>query len=212
MSPNLEDAAVKAVETVERFGLDPRRADPLSVLERLNNVYLISHDSPLCQIEANQDAVTLVNKAASGLQYIVIYNMGIEPYKLRFALARELAHIILEHDGNSPEDIWSSEAVCFAYHFLCPLPIIRVKKINYRPLRINLSWEMKDMIVFDSVDDMKSHIVDEQNRYNRFLGKPGTYEAADVELVKQIEHDRRVGWKNCYDIVLNGKVIGHCGE
>lgn len=211
MNPNIETAAIKAVETVARFGLNPRIADPLSVLKRLNNVYLISHDSPIGQLEANQDAVTLVNRGETGLQYILIYNRDIDPYKLRFALARELGHIILEHDGNSPEDVWSSEAICFAYHFLCPLPL-RVKKINYRPIRSNLSWEMKESLVFESVDAMKSHIVDERNKYNRFIGRHDIYAADDVELVKQLDSDHRTGWKNCYDIVIDGKIIGHCGE
>lgn len=209
MNPNLEIAAEKAVETVLRFNLNTRKPDPLPVLEQLNNVYLISHDFPVSSVGGNQDAITLVNKAESGLQFIVMYNRTIDPFALRIALARELGHIILNHDGSTPEEEWSAEANCFAYHFLCPM--IKTKKINYRPLRVSLSWEMKESIVFESIEEMKMHIADEKNRFNRFIGKNRSYNADDVDLVKK-QDDRQIGWKNCYDIVLDGKIIGHCGE
>ena len=211
MKPNLENAAVKANETISRYNIQIESTDPLAVLKQLKNVYLVSHDAPVTN-GANQDAVTLVNKTKDGLQYIVIYNSAIDADRLHFALARELGHIILRHDGSSPEDIWAAEADCFAYHFLCPAPIImRKKPINYRPVRISLSWEMKDMLVFDSIDEMKSHIVEEQNKFNRFVGKGETFGADDVEI-KSVGHDKRIGWKNCCEIVMNGRTVGYCGE
>lgn len=214
MTPNIENAAVKAVETVEQYKLSPNHPDPLIVLNQLNNVYLISHDAPeIDGLYDNQDALTLVNKTDNGLQYIVIYNRTIDQHKLRFALARELAHIILEHDGSSPEDVWSAEAACFAYHFLCPLPLMAKKTIiNYRPIRINLSWELKEMVAFDSISEMKAQIADERNRYNRFIGKNLRYKPEDVELINHFEFDKRTGWKNCCEVVIDGKKVGYCGE
>ena len=212
MKPNLENAAVKANEVISKYKLRIESTDPLIILKQLPNVYLVSHDAPVCE-GANQDAITLVNKTKNGLQFIVIYNSGIDADRLRFALARELGHIILKHDGSSPEEVWAAEADCFAYHFLCPVPLVMRKKvINYRPVRISLSWELKDSIVFDSVDEMKLHIAEEQNRYNRFIGKKETFGADDVEIVKTVENDQRIGWKNCCEIVLNGQKVGYCGE
>lgn len=211
MTPNIDRAAEKAIETILRFDLDTRCPDPMAVLKLLPNVYLVSHDLPTQTIEANQDAVTLVNSTSDGLQFIVIYNAKIDPFKLRFALARELAHVILEHDGSSPADVWSAESACFAYHFLCPLSV-RKPSINYRPIRFCISWEMKDMMTFGSVADMKKHIADERNRINRFIGKDDTCGADDIQLINRVDHDRTTGWKNCFDVVVDGKTIGYCGE
>ena len=71
---------------------------------------------------------------------------------------------------------------------------------------------MKDSLSFASVEEMKAHIADERNRYNRFMGKNETYNADDIELVRHIDFDERTGWRNCCEIVLNGKKIGYCGE
>lgn len=203
MIPKLENAASKAVEV-----LDLGR-DPLTVLRKLSNVFLLPIDFTQ-DGQANQDAFTLVNKTESGLQYIVIYNLSTPPFRLRTALAKQLGHVVLEHDGNAPEEVWTEEANCFAYHFICQTG--KAKRINFRPLRFCLSWEMKGMIEFDSVEDLKSFVADEQNKFYKFIGKHSNFSSDDVELVKPLDYDRRTGWKNCYDIVLDGKTVGHCGE
>ena len=43
---------------------------------------------------------------------------------LQRALARELGHIVLGHDGSRPEDVRTEEALVFARHLLCPRPVI----------------------------------------------------------------------------------------
>ena len=40
------------------------------------------------------------------------------------ALAREMGHIVLGHDGTRPEEVRNAEALCFAHHLLCPRPLI----------------------------------------------------------------------------------------
>ena len=202
MIPNLDYAAEKAIDTLE-LG-----REPLTVLRKMHNVLLV----PLSftQHGSVNQAFTLVNKSDNGLQYIVLYNLSTPPYQLRVALAKQLAHVVLEHDGNAPEDVWTAEADCFAYHFLCP--VWKAKKINFRPTRFCLSWEMKDMIVFESMDALKCYIAEDQNKVNKFIGKPRSFSPDDVELVRPLEYDKRVGWRNCFDIVLDGKTIGHCGE
>ena len=40
------------------------------------------------------------------------------------ALARELGHIVLGHDGSRPEEVRTAEALCFAQHLLCPRPLL----------------------------------------------------------------------------------------
>ena len=190
---NLERAAAKAAEIAGK--------EPLAVLESLGNVLLISHDIPWTN-GTNQDAVTLVNKTEKGLQYIVIYNRSADPFHLRFALARELGNIVLEHDGTEPEEVWSMEAECFAYHFLCH------RMINYRPVRFCLSWEMKDSLTFGSIKELREFIAVEQTKYSRFIGRETSYRPEDITLVSNSDRS----WRNGYDVVLEGRTIGYCGE
>ena len=60
------------------------------------------------------------------IKYVVVYSQRLPFYLLQRGLARELGHIVLEHDGQRlPENIRMEEAQCFAHHFLTPRPIIR---------------------------------------------------------------------------------------
>jgi hypothetical protein len=72
----------------------------------------------------NQDAVTTVFVDDDRLQYVVTYNRMLSTGIVSRALARELGHIILGHDGTRPEEIRNEEAKCFAHHLLCPRPLI----------------------------------------------------------------------------------------
>ena len=220
MTPDYKKAAAKAVETAARFN-----SDALSILKSLNNVHLIAYSINriseagfYCSEEMfngqNQDAFTLANKKDGKLQYIIIYNQTVSPVKLRYALSRELGHVMLEHDGSSAEEIWSEEANCFSYHFLCPLPLMenKPKSINFKPKCSSILWGMKNIRTFDSIDHMKLYVADQKNRINRFVGSKNQYEPDDVELTKAAEYDRLTGWKNCFDVVLDGQTLGYCGE
>ena len=230
MIPDYETAARKAVDTVIRYKVNPGYTDPLYILKKLPNVRLISYDISDNRISIskcidpamigdNQDAMTLTGKKNGETQYIVIYNQNLQPTQFRFALARELGHIILKHDGSMPEHVRMEEANCFAHHFLCPLPLTypvevrKAKPINYRPLRESLLWEMKEIRTFDSLDAMKAFVVDEYNKLCRYSGTTSKiFSTFDVELSGYKEQERITGWKNFYNIVLNGRTIGFCGE
>ena len=51
--------------------------------------------------------------------YLIFFN----DTTIRFTLAHELGHIILDHNGVNPYN--EKEADCFARNILCPIPIIR---------------------------------------------------------------------------------------
>jgi hypothetical protein len=74
----------------------------------------------------SQDAFTAVNMKDGKLQYIVTYNQLLSTVIIQRALARELGHIVLGHDGSLPEEIRNLEAVAFANHLLCPRPLIQL--------------------------------------------------------------------------------------
>jgi len=220
---NLKNAAVKAVETVISYQINPSHPDPLQILQKLPNVLLIGYsinsDDPEIQppISSGQDALTMASRKNGKLRYIILYDQSIPQERLRFALARELGHVILQHDGADPESVWSEEASCFAHHFLCPLPMTHPVSqasgpINYRPVRMSISWELKDSRVFDSIEEMKAYIVNEKNKFYHYIGSKKVCRLVDVKLEKPCDYDRFTGWKNCFDIVLNGETVGHCGE
>jgi hypothetical protein len=73
----------------------------------------------------NQDAVTTVF-LDDDLKYVVTYNRMLSSGIICRALARELGHILLGHDGSRPEKVRNEEAKCFAHHLLCPRPMIHL--------------------------------------------------------------------------------------
>ena len=201
MKPNYETAAAKAYDTRTRFG----SSDPLRILRRLHNVRVISFDA--ADMPVDQDAFTCLENG----KYIVIYNASLSPVYLRSALARELGHVILQHDGNDPEEIWMEEATCFAYHFLCPPPSVSIT-VKYRPDHATLSMSFKDMRTFDSMLAMKEAIAEEQTRFAHFIGRDYTYTSDDVEIRNLHEKDIFGHWNNFSAVVVGGNQVGYCGE
>jgi hypothetical protein len=201
MNPNYESAVAKAYDTRIRFGL----SDPLRILRRLHNVLVISYDS--IDLPVDQDAFTCVDQN----KYIVIYNSSLSPSRLRSALARELGHVVLQHDGSGPEEIWDEEATCFAYHFLCPPPSVCIS-VKYRPDRATVSMSFKDMQTFDSMLALKEAIAEEQTRVARFVGRNETYSSNDVEIRNLHEKDIFGHWNNYSSVLVSGKPVGYCGE
>ena len=136
MTPDYESAALKAAEILIRFGIKTAPVDPLPILKQIPGVFVLSFEemSEISSIsrssllsmcgELNQDAVTTVNVEDNKLRYVVAFNQKLPSFVVQRALARELGHIVLGHDGTKPEEVRTSEAVCFANHLLCPRPLI----------------------------------------------------------------------------------------
>ena len=209
MIPNYENAARRAADVLGKYETN----DPLRVLQKMDNVLLISISND-ASYSIKLDAVSIMSRSASKARYIVIYNTNVSHIRLRFALARELGRIALEHDDQIEEDIREEEAASFAHYFLCPLTFpVKSIKINYKPKHQSLLWEMKSICVFESIEKMKSHIAEEKNKINRFIGKKAAqYDSSDVKLSSRTAFDSLTGWKNCYNVILDGQTIGYCGE
>lgn len=136
MTPDYERAALKSIETLIQFKIDSAPVAPLPILKKTPGVLVVSYESLSQDIEAdrqcvlsaygerNQDAITAVNVTDGKTQYIITYNQRLPFFVLQRALARELGHIVLGHDGSLPEDVRNEEAKCFAHHLLCPRPLI----------------------------------------------------------------------------------------
>ena len=206
MKPDYRTSAQKAAETLDKYKTD----DPLSVLEQMPNVLLIAIEAKddNGKVNCNFDAMTVMSKPDGKARYMVIYNKNISPVRLRFALARELGHIVLQHDDSDPDDVRSEEAGSFAHYLF--RPPIKNSRIQYRPKHQSTLWEMKNIRVFDSVEHLKKYVVDEGNKFNRFIGKIDKYQPEDVEISSRSYFDPVSSWKSCHEVALGGKIIGYC--
>lgn len=138
MTPDYQKAAIKATETLIQYGITTAPVDPLCILKKLPGVLVMTFEemsnktnvgrSELLNMFGceNQDAVTTVYVKGNNLHYVVTYNKLLASRIVDRALARELGHIILGHDGTKPEDVRNEEAKCFAHHLLCPRPLIHL--------------------------------------------------------------------------------------
>ena len=59
---------------------------------------------------------------------IIVYNEGNKPERIRFTLAHELAHVILDHGESTSET--ESEANWFAEYLLAPTALVVRRRIN----------------------------------------------------------------------------------
>lgn len=138
MTPDYLQAATKATETLIKFGISSAPVDPLPILKKTPGVLVVSYQSlsddlerdRQCMIETfgekNQDAFTSVNIKDGKKLYIVTFNQMLSLSLVQRALARELGHILLGHDGTRPEDVRNEEAKCFAHHLLVPRALIHM--------------------------------------------------------------------------------------
>lgn len=136
MTPDYERAAIKATETLIKHNVCTAPVDPLPILKRMPDVLVFSFKEMsdrtnvdrkeiLSQLGCeNQDALTTVFLSGEKKKYIVTYNQMLSTGIISRALARELGHIVLGHDGSRPEESRNEEAKCFAHHLLCPRPLI----------------------------------------------------------------------------------------
>lgn len=121
MKPDYQKAEQKAKE-LRGSGADC----PLQILKSLQNVaatsfadasarYGIDRESLISMFDIeNQDAITMFRNGS----YLVIYNQEMPCKAIRYAVARELGHIVMDHDGSRPEDVRMEEAHHFARKFL----------------------------------------------------------------------------------------------
>lgn len=145
MIPDYERAAIKATETLIQHNIGTAPVDPLPILKKTPGVLVMTFEemSSKTNIDRkeildtlgckNQDAVTTVFIDGSELKYVVTFNRMLSNRIIDRALARELGHIVLGHDGTKPESIRNKEAKCFAHHLLCPRPLIHsLQAVNIR--------------------------------------------------------------------------------
>lgn len=150
MTVDFEIAAVRAMETLIRFNVTTAPIDPLPMLKKIPGVLVISYAEMAQSMgeerqtlmsafgSSNQDASTSVMEVGGKLRYVVMYNQRLPLYMLQRALARELGHIVIGHDGSRPEEVRTKEAKTFARYLLCPRPLIKALQESDYPLTIEV--------------------------------------------------------------------------
>ena len=136
MTPDFEKAALKATETLIKYRVAFAPVDPMPILKSYPGVRLVSftefaNDNGIERKniisafpEENRDVVTSIDTGGEKPHYLVVYNLRLPHYIIQRAMARELGHIVLGHNGTRPEDVRDKEARCFAYNLLCPRQLI----------------------------------------------------------------------------------------
>jgi hypothetical protein len=85
--------------------------------------------------------------------------------------------------------------------------------IRYLPNLDTILWSLKSQEVFPTIEDLKSHLADQRTRICRYIGRPEkSFSSRDVQLIDICARDPFTGWKNYCSIVLDGNIIGFCGE
>ena len=148
MTPNLERAATAAAETLIKYNVTSAPVAPLRILKSIPGVIVLSFSELASGIgmerrelldqygDMNKDAVTLVKEVGGKPRYFVCYNMMLPDYLMQRAIARELGHIVLGHDGSRPLEARMMEALIFARHLLCPRPLIRAIQETGIPITV----------------------------------------------------------------------------
>jgi len=150
MKPDYETAAIKAYETLLKHNITTAPVDPVHILKETPGVFVTTfaelarrtgenRDNLLETFSyENRDVITTYDNSGGKPFYIVTYNQRLPFYMQQRALARELGHIVLGHDGTRPEDVRNAEAIVFARHLICPRPLIHALQTVIGPLSMEV--------------------------------------------------------------------------
>lgn len=136
MTPDYDRAATAAAEILIKYDIRTAPVDPIPIFKKAPGFNVVTftemskrigmdrHDLISSFEVESHDAVTSAYLKDGRPHYLVAYNMRLPQYLVQRALAREMGHIVLGHDGTLPEEVRNAEALCFAHHLLCPRALI----------------------------------------------------------------------------------------
>jgi hypothetical protein len=82
--------------------------------------------------------------------------------------------------------------------------------IKYRPNLDSILWSRKCQEYYETIDDLKAAIADHHTKFCRFIGRNESFIPDDVKL--RSGTDLLWGWKNYCSVIIEGTIIGFCGE
>lgn len=189
MKPNFDIAATRALEIIKATQITETPIDPLRIIKDYPGVRVIPFTKMADEIEkergdlvpmfyTNQDAATFALKMPEmdNIEYIVVYNMRLPIEIIHRAIARELGHIVLGHDGKTrTAEVRMAEAMCFAHHLLSPRPVIHLLQKSRMPVTMNVLTAVlgcSDECVDDLQQIPETHVAPELNAEIRDLFAP----------------------------------------
>ena len=84
--------------------------------------------------------------------------------------------------------------------------------IKYVPKMDSSLWSRKCQETFDTVEDMESFVADQREKFCRFVGRPVRFTQTDVILKHLCDSNPVLCLMNCRTVILDGTVVGYCGE
>ena len=143
--PDYKKAATFAAQVLIDSDIEKTPISPFHILKSLDNVQLIPFSEIASSFNMDRDelinsfgesraAVTSMKEINGQKYYFVAYSQYMPTILIQRALARELGHIILGHDGSRPVEVRMAEAYCFAHHLLTPRAVIKMLQESPYPL------------------------------------------------------------------------------
>ena len=84
--------------------------------------------------------------------------------------------------------------------------------IRYAAMLESDLWMRKCQELFDTVEDMKHFVAEERTRFSHYIGETGSYSEDDVRLEQDCDYNYCLCMHNCSRVVVDGRVVGYCGE
>ena len=149
-TPDYDRAATAAMQLLVDNQFAETPVNPLPIMLNYPGVRVLPYTKmatdagmdrkDLIPLFGNQDAATfhLAMAGMDDVKYVVVYNMRL-PFEIIWrAIARELGHIVLGHDGATRSvPARMAEAVCFAHHLISPRPVLHLLQES-GPLTMNV--------------------------------------------------------------------------
>ena len=204
MNPDFDRAATAAAEILIKYGISTAPVDPIPIFKKADgfNVVTFTEMSHMVGVDrqdlissfdaSNHDAVSSVYLKNGKKHYLVAYNMRLPQYLVQRALAREMGHIVLGHDGSRPEDVRMLEAMFFARHLLCPRPLIRAIQDAGIPITVETLGLITGCYERCLIGMQKSHgvhVAPELNAMLRQQFAPYVQNFADCRAILTISDD-----------------------
>ena len=193
--PDYDRAASAAMQLLIENNITETPINPLPIMLNYPGVRVLPYTKmasdagmdrkELVPIFGNQAAATfhLDMHGFDNVKYVAVYNMRL-PFEIIWrAIARELGHIVLGHDGMTrPNDVRMAEAMCFAHHLISPRPVIYMLQHSGLPFTMNVLANTTGCSD-ECVDDMQhipgAHVPKELNLRVRDLFAPHIMEFID---------------------------------
>lgn len=150
MTPDFQKAAIKAAEILVNSDVYKMPISAFHILKSLDNVQIVPFAEIASSMNMNRDelidtfgsesraAVTSMRMVNGKKYWLVAYSQYMPTILVQRALARELGHIVLEHDGSRPVEVRMAEAYCFAHHLLTPRAVIKMLQESEYPLTVEM--------------------------------------------------------------------------